>query len=269
MLLAAAGLAVVTGATPTSGYRLTLAALLLAGTGIGLAMAPATDSVMGSLPLAKASVGSAMNDTARLIGGAFGVAILGTTINQVYRTHITATADQLPPAAAAPTRDSLQAALQVAGRLDPTHATTLQTAARLAFTDAMNQAAIIAAVVAFSAALLALILLPTRSTEQAPHTPQRPRWESLVDSPQRSLDPDSSIEALIAHDVSTYEAKPTREAGQRVGGCVAVPIADTCPHSGRRARRASPRSNPSTNRCYGVPMGRCCSAGLSPMSNRR
>jgi hypothetical protein len=62
MLLAAGGLGVLAAATPSSGCPKVLAALLLAGTGIGLAMAPATDSVMSSLPLAKASIGSAMND---------------------------------------------------------------------------------------------------------------------------------------------------------------------------------------------------------------
>lgn len=49
MLLAAAGLAILAGATPVSSYDRVLAALLLAGSGIGVAMAPATDSVMGSL----------------------------------------------------------------------------------------------------------------------------------------------------------------------------------------------------------------------------
>lgn len=162
MLLAAGGLSVLTGVDPASGYQRVLTALLLAGAGIGLAMAPATDSVMGSLPVAKASVGSAMNDTARLVGGALGVAVLGTTISQVYQTHIAATADLLPPAAAAASRDSLQAALQTAAHLDPTSGGLLQTAARLAFTDAMNQAALIAAAVALAAALVAFLLLPAR-----------------------------------------------------------------------------------------------------------
>jgi EmrB/QacA subfamily drug resistance transporter len=160
MVLCAAGLAVLTGATPTSGYGRVLAALLLAGAGIGLAMAPATDSVMGSLPLAKASVGSAMNDTARLVGGAFGVAVLGTTISQVYRSHITDTAAALPAPAAEPTRDSLQAALQVAAHLTGPRADALRAASRLAFTDAMNRAALIATAVAVVAAAVALIWLP-------------------------------------------------------------------------------------------------------------
>lgn len=159
MLLTTGGLAVLTRVSATSGYRPVLVALLIAGVGIGVAMAPATDSVMGSLPLAKASVGSAMNDTARLVGGAFGVAVLGTTMSQVYRDRIADSAAQLPPQAAAPVRDSLQAALQVTAALRDD---ALAAAARVAFTDAMNRAALLGVVAAFTGALVALVLLPAR-----------------------------------------------------------------------------------------------------------
>jgi predicted MFS family arabinose efflux permease len=162
MVLAAAGLAVLTQVTVASGYGPVLAALLLAGTGIGVAMAPATDSVMGALPLSKASVGSAMNDTARLVGGAFGVAILGTIMSQVYRDHIAATADRLPAPAAAAVRDSLQAALHVAANVPQRSGDALAEAARIAFTDAVNRAALVGSAVALLAALVALVLLPTR-----------------------------------------------------------------------------------------------------------
>ena len=54
--------------------------LVLLGVGMGLAMAPATDSIMGSLPREKAGVGSAVNDTTREVGGALGVAILGSIL---------------------------------------------------------------------------------------------------------------------------------------------------------------------------------------------
>jgi EmrB/QacA subfamily drug resistance transporter len=176
MLLAAAGLAVLTTATTTSGYRPVLAALLLAGLGIGVAMAPATDSVMGALPLAKASVGSAMNDTARLVGGAFGVAVLGTTISQVYRDHIASTTATLPSPAAAPAGDSLQAALHVAQQLSGPAGQALASAAREAFTTAMNSAALVGAAVALAAAIVAITLLPARprhttTEDQDPNAP--------------------------------------------------------------------------------------------------
>jgi MFS transporter, DHA2 family, multidrug resistance protein len=128
---------------------------------------------MGSLPLAKASVGSAMNDTARLVGGAFGVAVLGSTISLVYRTHIAAAAALLPARAAGPASSSLQAALQVAQRFSAARGTALETAARLAFTDAMNRAALVGAAVALAAALVALILLPARAPRPDPAPPGR------------------------------------------------------------------------------------------------
>ena len=56
--------------------------------GMGLVMAPATDSVMGSLPLAKAGVGSAVNDTTRQVGGALGVAIVGSVVSSMYGSKI-------------------------------------------------------------------------------------------------------------------------------------------------------------------------------------
>ena len=51
-------------------------------------MAPATDSIMGSLPLAKAGVGSAVNDTTRQVGGAIGVAIVGSVLSSTYGNKI-------------------------------------------------------------------------------------------------------------------------------------------------------------------------------------
>ena len=51
-------------------------------------MAPATDSIMGSLPRAKAGVGSAVNDTTRQAGGALGVAVLGSVLASRYRTTV-------------------------------------------------------------------------------------------------------------------------------------------------------------------------------------
>src|SRR4029079_12010738 len=64
--------------TASSGYPHVLIALVILGAGMGTAMVPATESIMGSLPLAKAALGWAMNDTTRQIGGALGVAILGS-----------------------------------------------------------------------------------------------------------------------------------------------------------------------------------------------
>ena len=81
----------------TSGYAHVVIALLILGLGMGTAMVPATESIMGSLPLAKAGVGSAMNDTTRQVGGALGVAILGSIFASSYAAHIVVLARGAPP----------------------------------------------------------------------------------------------------------------------------------------------------------------------------
>ena len=53
-----------------------------------MTMAPATESVMGSLPRSKAGVGSAVNDTTRQVGGALGVAIIGSVVSSAYAGNI-------------------------------------------------------------------------------------------------------------------------------------------------------------------------------------
>jgi hypothetical protein len=55
---------------------------------MALIMAPATDSIMGSLPLARAGVGSAVNDTTRQVGGAVGVAVVGSVYASIYTNNV-------------------------------------------------------------------------------------------------------------------------------------------------------------------------------------
>src|SRR5215212_12089665 len=85
LLLVALGLMIVTQFAVDSSYGIVAAHLIVLGFGMGMAMAPATESVMGALPLEKASVGSAVNDTTRTTGGALGVAILGSLLASQYR----------------------------------------------------------------------------------------------------------------------------------------------------------------------------------------
>ncbi len=149
----AIGLLMVTGADAGSGFGTVLAYELVLGLGIGLAMAPATDAVMGSLPVEKSGVGSAVNDTTRTMGGALGVAILGSVLSSIYRGDMAG----LPAAA----RDSLSGALSLG---DPQIAAT----ARDAFVSGMHGAAIVAAAIAMAGAVLALVALPSRERSIGP-----------------------------------------------------------------------------------------------------
>jgi EmrB/QacA subfamily drug resistance transporter len=105
----AAGLLVVAGALWRlstvqlgDGYGPVAATLAPLGIGMGLTAAPATESIMGSLPPAKAGVGSAMNDTTRQVGGALGVAVLGSILASGYRTAIQPPLQDAPPSSPRP-----------------------------------------------------------------------------------------------------------------------------------------------------------------------
>jgi len=73
--------------TGSSTLHVVLVTIVLA-TGMANVMAPATESIMGSLPRAKAGVGSAVNDTTRQMGGAIGVALIGSLLASVYRSDV-------------------------------------------------------------------------------------------------------------------------------------------------------------------------------------
>ena len=157
MALVAAGLLLVLGADATSGYGPIALSQVVLALGMGTAMAPATESVMGSLPLEHAGVGSAMNDTARLVGGALGVAVLGSVLSSGYRGGM----DGAPEA----TRESLGAGLGAARELgDPSLA---QTAAE-AFVSAMHTTTIVAAAVVAVGAVVAAVFLPSRAGDATP-----------------------------------------------------------------------------------------------------
>jgi MFS family permease len=119
LVIVSAGLAILSTAGVSSGNGLVLATILILGVGMGLATAPATDWVMGSLPLARAGVGSAVNDTTRLVGGSLGVAILGTILSASYHASIAGSVAiaRLPSSAAAAASNSLGGAVDVAGHL--------------------------------------------------------------------------------------------------------------------------------------------------------
>lgn len=82
------GLLTLTGLQVDTPYVNIFWRLMLMSAGMGLTMAPATESVMGSLPLHKAGVGSAVNDTTRQIGGALGVAVIGSVLATTYGDKI-------------------------------------------------------------------------------------------------------------------------------------------------------------------------------------
>lgn len=161
LLMLSASFVVIAGTTSGTGYWRVFNSILLMGFGMGFAMAPATESVMGSLPPSKAGVGSAVNDTVRQVGGALGVAVLGSILNSVYANRLSGSAVAgLPASAADSAQDNVQSALAVASRLPAQAGDALASTAKSGFIDAMDTTVIVAAVVVAVGAVVALFFMP-------------------------------------------------------------------------------------------------------------
>jgi EmrB/QacA subfamily drug resistance transporter len=145
LLLMAGGFAVFSTAGVSSGYVRLLIGLLFVGTGLALATTPATTAIVSSLPPSKQGVASAVNDAAREVGGALGIAVLGSALTGRYKAGISAPIAHLPAKLAHAAREALPAALAIAHRLGPS-GHQLAAHARAAFVDGLGLAMIIAAV---------------------------------------------------------------------------------------------------------------------------
>jgi EmrB/QacA subfamily drug resistance transporter len=135
----------------------------LFGFGMGMTMAPATESIMGSVPPARAGVGSAVNDTTRQTGGALGVAVLGSLAGTRYNTRIDAL--HLPAPLASAAKQSIGAATQVARHLPGAAGQRLIANTRAGFTSGITLATLIGAGIVAAAALIVALFLPAHAKE--------------------------------------------------------------------------------------------------------
>lgn len=154
-----------------SAYGVIAFATALGGLGMGLAIAPAGESIMTVLPPAQAGAGSAVNSTMQELGGALGVAVLGSLVSAAYRASIDGSG--LPAAVLRPARESIGAADAVArgaGDLGP----SVADAAHSAFVSGLSVGCTVGAVAAFAGAVLCAAALPPRVRPRpAPVAPVR------------------------------------------------------------------------------------------------
>jgi hypothetical protein len=130
--------------------------------GIGMAMTPATDSIMSALPREQFGVGSAVNDTVREIGGALGVAVLGSVFAAGYAGRMSDAIVGLPAEVADAATGSLAGALAVAAQLGGEAGLVLAVVARDAFVAAQSMTSLIGVAFAIGGALIALAWMPDR-----------------------------------------------------------------------------------------------------------
>jgi predicted MFS family arabinose efflux permease len=152
LAIAALGLGFFATVTTSSSYLYVLIGLVIAGVGVALAMTPATTAIVASLPASKQGVASAVNDAAREIGAALGVAVLASAFNSAYRSDIEPQLVGLPADVATESREAPALALQAAHDLGD-RGPALADAAREAFISGMRAAMLIAASLMVVAAL--------------------------------------------------------------------------------------------------------------------
>lgn len=157
LALIAAALVILARLGPATSYWILAAGLLVLGAGMGAAMTPATSAITAALPTRQQGVASAMNDLSREVGGALGIAVIGSIMTAVYRAHLTVTG--VSAAVLGQARNSLAVASRIGG--------PVSAQANTAFIDGIHVALLAAAGTALLAALAVAALLPRRTTAAA------------------------------------------------------------------------------------------------------
>jgi EmrB/QacA subfamily drug resistance transporter len=162
--LMGAGLLDLSTAQVHTGYPALAVAVAIMGAGMGLVMAPASTTIMTTVPAHQAGAGSAINDTIREVGGALGIAVVGSLAAGVYSAKLGSalTAAHVPHAVSHVATGSVAAADIVARHVGGVRGAELAAAAHGAFTTAMADGMRVAAAVALAAAIGAIFALPRR-----------------------------------------------------------------------------------------------------------
>jgi EmrB/QacA subfamily drug resistance transporter len=162
LMIIGGGLALGASTGPGDGYGLLATWLAIVGFGTGLCLAPAMDAVLGELPVAESGSGTALTMTLRQVGGALGVAALGSLLASGYTDRLDVSG--LPASAAGAARDSVSAAVAVAGQLGDR---ALAENAQAAYVHGMDLVLIVCAVIAVAGAVLVALALPARAATVA------------------------------------------------------------------------------------------------------
>ncbi len=169
MAVGTAGMFLLTQIDKGSTYGDFLAPLMMLGLALGLAISPATDTIMGSFPESELGVGGGVNDTALELGGALGIAVLGSLLGTAYRDELTElVGNRLPAEAMETAKDSVGAGLAVAERVaqdpsaGPQQAQAAVDAVHQAFAHGVAQTSLIGGIVMAAGTLIVLAVLPGR-----------------------------------------------------------------------------------------------------------
>lgn len=167
LLLTAVGLVIFSRISADTGYSLVAVALAVIGLGLGVALPTTLDIILSVLPAAQTGAGSALTRALQQIAASFGVAILGTVLNNVYQTNLAPHIAALPAAAGNLAQGSIAGAAAVAAHLPPAVGAPLFHAAKDAYTAGVADVMIVNAVLVVMTAIAIAIFLPTRAIKMA------------------------------------------------------------------------------------------------------
>ena len=157
MVVLAVGLVLLSLAGRGTPYIWVAGCLVMTATGMGTVMPSLSAGILASVPMNKAGVGSAVNDTTREVGGAIGLAVVGSVVNSIYRHQVAGALTELPPELAEIARRNVGKAFQAVGMLgqqDPQAAGVLAGEVRQAFVDGMHTGLRVGAVVVLVGAVV-------------------------------------------------------------------------------------------------------------------
>jgi EmrB/QacA subfamily drug resistance transporter len=164
MVLVTAGLACFASVTTHSGFTIVGIAFACIGLGMGLVIAPASNAIMGTLSPDKVGAGSGLRSTVQLLGGSFGVAIIGSLATSRYRDEIqhafSGPLQGVPQAARPAIGNQIGEAIGAAGKLPPGLARATTTAANQAYVSGVRLSALVGVVVMVLATVAAAIYVP-------------------------------------------------------------------------------------------------------------
>ncbi|WP_343238074.1 MFS transporter [Streptomyces sp. SID2999] len=172
MLLIAATLAAFAGFEADTPIWLLEVVFFLMGTGMAHIMTPTSVVIMQALPREKAGSASALSNTFRQVGGALGIAVLGSVLATSYRNGIEGKLGALPPGLRDTAGESIEATLGIAEKLGP-RGQALVTPAYDAFLHAMHVTALWGTGVALIGAVVVAAFLPGK-TPAAPAGEREP-----------------------------------------------------------------------------------------------
>ncbi len=156
-----AGMFLFTIARTDTPYIQIVPVVMVMAAGMAMCIPTMTGSIMSAVPLGKAGVGSAMNDTTRELGGALGVAVLGSLVASRYDARLSPALDLLPASLHGKAEESLAGALHVGADVGGSAGTQVASIAREAFVSGVHLAAIIAGCAALLAAAIVYRQLPS------------------------------------------------------------------------------------------------------------